>query len=353
MTPDNLSTSLLPLAPVSTKISTSLFGLAIGDALGGPAEFKRRGTFPTVDRMMRNTTFDIPAGSWTDDTSLALCLAWSLSSNQGKVDLLDQAKRYYEWKKRGYMSSTGYCFDCGNTIRQAVTIWYMTEFASEEKGVEAVKKSLDKPSFSGNGSLMRVVPVALAGWRDLEVVMKNAGRSSEATHPNIMCREACEIYCLLVATILQKTEEGDGSFSKKGLWEVLEGFDFKCKDLEKAVGKGSGLLEMEYAAIKSSGYVLHSLQAALWAFFTTSSFEEGVILTVNMGDDADTVAAIYGGLAGCWYGDALFDEASSAPETIFWTRRVKEWRSHLQKPEMIQEAVDVLLELDGGKKYKA
>ncbi|RPA85281.1 ADP-ribosylglycohydrolase [Ascobolus immersus RN42] len=348
MKPEDLSTSLLPLAPIPTKLSTALFGLAICDALGGPVEFKRRGSFPTVSKMLPNTTFKVPAGSWTDDTSLALCLAWSLISNAGKIDLLDHAKRYYQWRERGYMSCTGHCFDCGNTIRYALTLWETTEFTSEEKGVESVRKTLDKSSFSGNGSLMRVLPVALAGWRDLEVVVKNAGRSTEATHPNVMCREACQVYCLLVATILQNVEKKNESFSKKDLFEVLEGFEFQSKELGEAVGKGSGLLGMKYEEIRSSGYVLHSLQAALWAFFTSGSFEEGAVLTVNMGDDADTVGAIYGGLAGCWYGDALYDDIDGSSESGFWTKKVKEWRGDLQKPEMIEKVVGGLVELNGG-----
>src|SRR5947207_15815261 len=122
----NLRNELLPQTPMSVKLSSSILGLAICDALGGPAEFRARGTFETVDSMKPNLNFNLPPGTWTDDTSMTLCLAESIYSVPG-FDLQDQVKQYDRWYRQGANSATGHCFDIGNTCRRALDIWRQYE----------------------------------------------------------------------------------------------------------------------------------------------------------------------------------------------------------------------------------
>lgn len=171
----------------------------------------------------------------------------------------------------------------------------------------------------------------LVYWRNPENAMKMARKSSDVTHPNEMCADACAAYTLLISTILTACNEGR-RMSKKELLDVLWGYNFKSAALNNAVGRTSEFLLKPAAEIRTSGFVLHTLQAALWCFFRTESVEQGAICLVNMGDDADTVAAVYGGLAGAWYGDAWDTENS-----VHWTGRMREWREALVKREVVEE----------------
>jgi ADP-ribosyl-[dinitrogen reductase] hydrolase len=323
-----MSSSSLPASILATKIRTSLLGLALGDALGGPVEFHPRGTFPFVTTLLPNTNFGLPPGAWTDDTSMALCLADSLTS-QPTFSESDQASRYVRWVQSGYLSVTGYCFDVGNGTRAAVGIW------ASGAGLQEVKRALDHKVRCGNGSLMRVLPVALAYWRTPEKALEYARRSSTTTHPHVLCQEACAVYVHLVTMILSAADSG-AALEKMDLLQALGGWNYENAELrdiftdEKWVRKGS-------AEIRSSGYVVHTLEAALWAFFGTESFEEGAIKVVNLGDDADTVGAVYGGIAGAWYGG---DES-------FWTGKTNAWREGLLKREIVEGFAEKLVGIAG------
>lgn len=192
---------------------------------------------------------------------------------------------------------------------------------------------------AGNGSLMRVLPVGLVYWRDLTVAMEVARATSEVTHPGGMCRDACAVYTLLVGSILGAVARGE-RMSKAQLLEVLYGYEFQDEKLGAVLRRESGFLELPVESVKTTGYVLHTLEAALWVFFRTESFEEGVVRVVNMGDDADTVAAVYGGLAGVWYADELETEGS-----LFWTEGVRRWRKELVKREMVEDVAKALWEI--------
>ncbi|KAL8723743.1 MAG: hypothetical protein Q9225_000038 [Loekoesia sp. 1 TL-2023] len=291
-----------PLSAAS-RIRGSLYGLAICDALGGPVEFCRRGTFPPVTGLQYNSNFDLPPGCWTDDTSMTLCLAQSLIDNNGAFVSQDQVKKYIRWYEEGYMSSIGKCFDIGNATRTALSIWrgHLKGKGTVEdmvQGQAAVNKALKKKVQCGNGSLMRVSPIGLVFHKDPAKAIEYADLSSQVTHPYPTNSEACKIYTKLIAATFNNPSKAD-------LASIVADWKFEDPDLQSQFKKYSNLDSWQVVnseRISSSGYVVHSLEASLWAFFTTATFEEGALRAVNLGDDADTVGAIYGGIAGAFYG---------------------------------------------------
>lgn len=291
-----------PLSAAS-RISGSLYSLAICDALGGPVEFCRRGTFPPVTGMQYNSKFDLPPGCWTDDTSMTLCLAQSLIDNKGAFVSQDQVKKYIRWYEEGYMSSIGKCFDIGNATRNALSIWreHLKGKGSAEdmeRGQAAIDKALKKKVQCGNGSLMRVSPIGLVFHKDPAKAIEYADLSSRVTHPYPTNSEACKVYTKLIAATFDNPSKADQA-------SIVTSWQFEDPDLKFRFGKYRDLYSWQVVnsqQISSSGYVVHSLEASLWAFFTTATFEEGALKAVNLGDDADTVGAIYGGIAGAFYG---------------------------------------------------
>ncbi|KAL8994089.1 MAG: hypothetical protein Q9169_005845 [Polycauliona sp. 2 TL-2023] len=286
------------------RVRGSLYGVAVCDALGGPVEFCWRGSFDPVTTMRYNSTFDLPPGSWTDDTSMTLCLAQSLVEKDGEFSSQDQVEKYIQWLEEGYMSSTGECFDIGNATRNALHTW--TEELSKrgsatekaENGQRAIDLALKRQNQCGNGSLMRVSPIGLVFNKDVEKAMEYAAASSQVTHPYPTNAEACKLYTKLIASTFQ-------NITKPELAAIVTNFSFQDPDLKDRFAKYitfEAWQDVPEDQISSSGYVVHSLEASLWAFFTTTAFDEGALKVVNLGDDADTVGAIYGGLAGAFYG---------------------------------------------------
>ena len=268
----------------------ALLGLAVGDALGTALEFKRPGTFAPITDMVGGGPFSLTPGQWTDDTSMALCLAESLIACQG-FDPADQLTRYCRWYREGHLSSTGRCFDIGNTTRAA-----LHQF--EQTG-ETFPGSPD-PRSAGNGSLMRLAPVVLAFASDPRTAIEMSGESSRTTHGAKEAVDGCRYFAGLLLGALQgrqKDEVLSADFCPvPGLWTeaplapkiaAVAGGSFKRKDLP---------------AIRGTGYVVECLEAALWAFHRSETFREGALLAVNLGDDADATGAVYGQLAGAYYG---------------------------------------------------
>ncbi|MBW4082373.1 ADP-ribosylglycohydrolase family protein [Paenibacillus sp. S150] len=272
----------------SGRYQGCLQGLAAGDALGTTAEFKAPGTFAPLEDIVGGGVFGLQPGQWTDDTSMALCLADSLLAASG-FDPADQLRRYVRWFREGYLSSTGECFDIGNATRSALLHF-------EDSG-EACSGSAD-PRAAGNGSIMRLAPVVMYYAEDPEAAIEYAARSSRTTHAAAECVDACR---LLAAYLLA----GLHGWSKQemlapeafGGWLHEDALSRSILDIKH----GSYKLK-EPPEIQGSGYVVQSLEAALWAFHRSSSFAEGALLAVNLGDDADTTGAVYGQIAGAYYG---------------------------------------------------
>ena len=262
-----------------------LLGLAAGDAVGTAVEFRSRGTFRAVTDMTGGGPFALPPGAWTDDTSLALCLATSLQE-KGRFDATDQMERYWRWYREGYLSSTGKCFDIGNTTRAALRRFNDT--GEPFSGPTS-------PNTAGNGSIMRLAPVVLFYFPDHDEVIKYALESSRTTHAAPECLQACQ----LLGNILFLALKGAGK-QEILLSDHVE--SYPSPGVARIAG-GSYFSKPE-SSICGTGYVVESLEAALWCFWSTDSFEEAILKAANLGDDADTTAAICGQVAGVYYGES-------------------------------------------------
>ena len=264
-----------------------LAGLAVGDALGTTLEFTRPGSFEPLTDMIGGGPFRLKPGQWTDDTSMALCLAESLLECED-FDLKDQAERYVRWWRDGHHSATGSCFDIGNTVRAALASFRLN-------GVAAAGSS--DPHSAGNGSIMRLAPVALRYANPLEVIYY-AAESSRSTHQAPACLDACRyLGGILWALIHGVTKEEVLAPHYHPAGETWEGMTPAIA----AIAAGS-FKEKNPPEIRGTGYVVQSLEAALWAFHRSSTFEEGALMAVNLGEDADTTGAIFGQLGGALYG---------------------------------------------------
>lgn len=269
-----------------------LLGLAVGDAVGTTVEFRLPGSFEPVGDMVGGGPFGLLPGEWTDDTSMALCLADSLFECGG-FNPHDQMMRYLRWRDEGYLSSNGVCFDIGGTVGAAL-------YAFERTGEPF--SGNDDPYSAGNGSLMRLAPVPLFFSADPEEAIRLSAESSRTTHGARTCLDACRYFGGLIVGAVNGAGKdellGSHYTPVDGLW-----------DREPLCGEIGGIASGSFRhrqppEIRGSGYVVDSLEAALWSFYHSSDFEEGCLLAVNLGDDADTTAAIYGQLAGAFYGES-------------------------------------------------
>lgn len=265
------------------RFSGCLLGLAAGDAVGTTVEFKPRGSFEPVLDMVGGGPFDLKAGEWTDDTSMALCLAMSLLENGG-FDAEDQMQRYLRWRDEGYLSSNGRCFDIRNTVAGSLRTY-------EETG-----KPFSGPTgeyTAGNGSIMRLAPVPMFYFTDREAAVHYAGESSRTTHGAEECVEACRFLASVLVSAL-------GGAQKE---TVLTGSGHSAQSESIAAIAEGAYRQKRRGEIQGSGYVVQSLEAALWCFWSTSSYEDAVLEVANLGEDADTTAAVCGQVAGAFYGE--------------------------------------------------
>ena len=302
------------------RVRGALVGLAVGDAVGTTVEFRRPGTFAPVTGMAGGGPFDLAPGEWTDDTSMALCLAESLIE-RGGMDAADQMRRYVRWWRDGHLSSTGRCFDIGNTTRGALAAFERT--GDPLSGPTA-------PDTAGNGSLMRLAPVAMFFAGRPAQVIAAAAESSRTTHGAVVAIDACRyLAALLVGAFSGVDKEAllsPGFSPVPGYW----GAHPLCPEIA-AVADGS-FRRKAPPEIRGTGYAAESLEAALWAFATTDSFRDGCLRAVNLGDDADTTGAVYGQLAGAFYGERGIP---------------LEWRAKLALWPVLDEYAERLYDLGG------
>mgnify|MGYP000364291541 CR=1 FL=1 len=305
---------------VNDRSRGALYGLAVGDALGAAVEFRQPGTFEPVTCYRAGGPHDIAAGEWTDDTSMALALANSIGRGW---NMDDQIKEYIEWYHNGKYSVNGWCFDIGGTTKRALETYFINK---------DVKTCADPhPDASGNGSIMRLAPVAIYASQAttigvqfdeiVDTVAKMGLLSSHTTHSSEQCRSACR-YMSVVLTALICGEDREKVLSPD--WKYL---DFICQDIHpqiESVIRGSF---RENKTFKGTGWVVESLEAALWAFHDAKNFEEAVLKAVNLGEDADTTGAVCGQFAGAFWGE------SGIPESLL---------AGLAKKDMIESALTSL-----------
>ncbi len=298
----------------------SLMGMAVGDALGAAVEFKPPGSFELVTNFRAGGPHGLNPGEWTDDTSMALALADSIAT--AGWDLNNQAQRYCDWWRNGKYSVNGRCFDIGITCR--------TSLAEFQHSGDARKAASTDEYASGNGSIMRLAPVPIKYAElfpdQIQKLADLAEESSLTTHASSQCLSACRYFALVLAGLMRGVSR-DEVLSPD--WEPLQQLR-QLKPLADPVDDVAlgSFRRLNPPEIKGSGYVVKSLEAALWAFHDAADFREAVLKAVNLGDDADTTGAVCGQLAGAYWGE------SGIPQ---------EWRDSLARRDLLETALAGLL----------
>jgi ADP-ribosyl-[dinitrogen reductase] hydrolase len=241
----------------------AMIGLAVGDAVGTTLEFKERGEFTPITDMIGGGPFRLAVGEWTDDTSMALCLLDCLLTHEAILpdELLYM---FYLWYEKGYNSHNKRCFDIGTTTRDALNQWKRTG--------QTIAPDLNY--LSGNGGIMRLAPVPIYWWYNDTLAAENARLQSQTTHGSAECLDTADKLARIIA---------------RGIRGEDQGLNEKLKSFQENV-------------ISSSGYVIDTFVAAQWAVVTTDNFRDAILKAANLGDDADTVAAVAGQIAGSLYG---------------------------------------------------
>ncbi|MCP8939998.1 ADP-ribosylglycohydrolase family protein [Alsobacter sp. SYSU M60028] len=277
----------------------ALIGLAVGDAVGTTLEFQPKPATARLADMVGGGPFGLAPGQWTDDTAMALALAESLAA-QGGLDPRDLIERFLDWRDNGATSCTGHCFDIGTTVNAALRRYQRTgdPFAGASE-----------PHTAGNGALMRLAPVAVRYWANPAALAAAAEAQTRTTHQASEAIDASRLFAELLAEAIAGRPARDVLAPRPGAFAGAIG--------PIAAGSWRG---RHRDTIRGSGYVAHCLEAALWAVGRSTDFRSAVLLAANLGEDADTSAAVAGQLAGALYG------LSGIPED--WLARLA-WRERL------------------------
>lgn len=265
---------------MENEIYNGIMGLVVGDALGVPFEFKKRDSF-ICPGMTGYGTYDQPPGTWSDDSSMTLATLDSLIENKGKINLEDMMLKFMNWLYYDKYTPYNNVFDVGQTTRSA--IW---EYAYNGKSVYGCgERSVTN---NGNGSLMRIFPLAF-----IDTNTKDVFNVSGLTHAHNLAKTACLIYVKIANNLVHGYDKEDAVSNAltECEWCMTEVFE-RLKYIK----------DFHRNAINSSGYVIHTLEAALWCFLTTDNYKDCVEEAVRLGNDTDTTAAVAGGLAGIYYG---------------------------------------------------
>lgn len=255
-----------------SKLRSAIYGFAIGNALGVPYEFKERFTFTCTD-MIGHGTWNQEAGTWSDDTSLTLATAKSIK-DKGAIDIIDIRKNFEAWLYHNEFTANGLVFDVGGTTREAIELGH----------------GIDGFYDNGNGSLMRILPLAFTDASDNDIANVSA-----ITHAHEISKNSCIEYIYIARKLINEEKY----------------IDEEIKNLDES-------------EIKSGGFVLDTLKASLWCILNTDNYKDAVLRAVNLGSDTDTTAAVTGGLAGIIYGyDAI----------------PKEWIDKLKNKELIEDCL--------------
>jgi len=300
-----------------------IFGVVVGDALGCPVQFESREKVARhpVTGMRGQGTFNLPAGSWTDDSSLTLALLDSIGRT-GKMDLKDIMGNFVEWLEHGAFTPYGYSYDIGFGTEQAIQSYMKSGNPFTCGGTAS--------SNNGNGSLMRIMPACLycyAKGMDDEGAIRAIHAVGSLTHAHIRANIACGLYFFMIRSVL----DGEGSLQERMQKGLDRGFAYYEKTLQDPtelkyydrIRDLAAFAQVPAEEIRGSGYVVETLEAVVWALVTTSSFEEALLKVVNLGQDTDTTGAIAGGLSALYYGyDAI-------PADWIDAIRKKEWIGEL------------------------
>ncbi|SIS91684.1 ADP-ribosylglycohydrolase [Chryseobacterium ureilyticum] len=282
---------------MENKVKAGIMGICIGDALGVPVEFKKREDLKKspVTGMLEYMSWNQPKGTWSDDSSLTLCLAEVLTKG---YDLEKIGQSFVQWNKYGHWTAHGRLFDIGGTTRHSI--------ARLIKGESARFSGNIFEEDNGNGSLMRIIPLAfyLENEDDIQKLYQTVKEVSAITHGHFRSVFACFIYIIFAIQLIKGKSKKEAYVHMQKLaleYAELQGFNPSEVGLFQRILKNDISVYPE-DEIRASGYVLHSLEASLWCFLNSENYSESVLKAVNLGEDTDTTAAITGGLAGIYYG---------------------------------------------------
>jgi ADP-ribosylglycohydrolase len=261
-----------------SKFYDAIMGLIVGDALGVPFEFQKRDHF-TASGMIGHGTYDQPAGTWSDDSSMTIATIESIVRT-GKIDLADMMNNFYKWLFLAKFTPHGKVFDVGGTTQRAIEKYRYDKASPLDCGGSSIRDN-------GNGSLMRILPLAFCDCDSYDIY-----RVSALTHAHIISQIACDIYISIARNLLA------GKTPSAAIVETAEHLPIHI-DVFNRLKIIDAYPRRE---IKSTGYVVDTLEAALWCLLKTDNYKSCVLKAVNLGGDTDTIAAIAGGLAGIYYG---------------------------------------------------
>jgi ADP-ribosyl-[dinitrogen reductase] hydrolase len=302
------------------RVLGAVLGQAVGDALGVPVEFKSRESLKAnlVTDMRGFGTHNQPPGTWSDDASLMLCLLESLAEG---LDLKALGKKFIAWREDGYWTPHGKVFDIGNATSDAIDQLI--------DGVPPLEAGGADEYSNGNGSLMRILPVAFIKDLTDEEAIRLAEQVSRLTHRHPRSQMACGLFVLMSRRLLEGVSPAEAHKSAIASGPNLydrDPFSAELPHFNKFLSPT--LANLEESDIQSSGYVIHTLEAATWCLLTTSSYSEAVLKAVNLGRDTDTTAVVVGGLAGLAYGNEAIPG---------------EWLEALDKKKAIDELVEAFI----------
>ena len=291
------------------KIHNTIYGAATGDALGVPVEFRLRETIkhnPVTD-MRGYGTYNLPEGTWSDDTSMTLCLADSIGETGG-INYTDIMRRFHDWLFHAAYTSDNHVFDVGNACRTAIGRY--------GRGTAPLDCGMKDNACNGNGSLMRISPLPFylletygCDAMNKEEAFEIVHNVSSLTHAHGISLAGCDIYCAVMLEILKGTEK-DKLMQAAG--EKTAIYAEKHSEYRQAYSKYSRIFQADFAEtpeklIESSGYVVHTLEAVIWCFLNTDNYKDCVLKAVNLGSDTDSVACVAGSITGLYYGDIPAD----------------------------------------------
>lgn len=298
------------------KYIDGLIGFVVGDAMGVPLEFTPREELlkKPVTKMIGNGTYNLPAGTWSDDTSMMIATIDSINAKNG-IDLKDIALKFSAFKNHASYTATGEVFDIGNTCRMAIDKF-------EENREDPTLCGIDDINANGNGSLMRILPIAyyaiekkLKEYEILELVRQ----ISSMTHAHEISVMGCYFYVRYVIFLLN----GKDKYSAYSMAKCVDYGMFKegTQEVYSRLIKDD-ISKVKVNDIKSTGYIVDSLEAAIWVTLKSENYKEAVIGAINLGGDTDTIGALTGALAGIVYGYDFIPE---------------EWKDNIAKKEYLMD----------------
>ena len=287
----------------SNKVVDALLGVAIGDAVGVPYEFTSREEMqanPATD-MIGHGTYNQPKGTWSDDSSLTLCLAESLV---GGYNLKDMSERFIKWMDEAYWTAHNQVFDIG--ITTSIAISRLREII-DEGNLDELKRQKDygNERDNGNGSLMRIIPLLFhIKGKPIKEQFNIVWEVSALTHRHIRAAMSCMIYLNLAEKLLEGIDKLDAYKEMRveiaELWDAIDLSEKERKHFDKVIQ--NDIRDTSIDDLKTGGYVIEVLESSIWFFLNKNSYKDTILSIINLGHDTDTSAAIAGGLAGLYYG---------------------------------------------------